>query len=86
MRNPPQWLRVFFAVFPFISLFFLPWPMTLIAAFAAGLVFPPLAVIIGVLVDVLYHPGTGWYVGTVSGLLLCGLSYAVRYISRTRIM
>lgn len=86
MRNPPKWIKIFFAAFPFVSLFFFPWPMTLIASFAAGLVFPPLALVVGVLVDVLYSPGTGWFIGIIWGLVLCALSYAVRYFVRTRVM
>lgn len=87
MKNPPKWLKIFFAAFPFVSLFFFPWPMTLIASFAAGLVFPPLALIIGILVDVLYSPGTGWHlIGTFTGLIVTALAYGVRYFVRTRVM
>jgi hypothetical protein len=85
--NPPIWLKIFFGAFPFISLFFFPWPMTLIASFAAGLVFPPLALIVGILVDVLYSSGTSWHlIGTFSGLIVTALSYCVRYFVRTRVM
>lgn len=86
MTNPPKWLRIFFAIFPFVSLFFFPWTMTLIASFAAGLVFPPLALVVGVLVDVLYSPGEGWLVGTLWGIGLMLAAYGVRYFVRTRIM
>ncbi|MEA2701947.1 MAG: hypothetical protein QOE22_656 [Candidatus Parcubacteria bacterium] len=86
MTNPPKWLKIFFAIFPFVSLFFFPWPMTLVASFAAGLVFPPLALVVGILVDVLYSPGTGWFIGATSGVILCALSYGVRHIVKTRIM
>ncbi|HEY0010794.1 MAG TPA: hypothetical protein VGB97_02670 [Candidatus Paceibacterota bacterium] len=60
--------------------------MTLIAAFAAGLVFPPLALVIGVLVDIFYHPGVGWLVGTVSGAVLTCVAYGVRYVAKTRLL
>lgn len=86
MRHPPTWLRVFFGIFPFVSLFFFPWTLTLITAFAAGLVFPPLAAIVGVLIDVLYHPGSGWPLGTLSGIALALLAYGVRHFVRTRVM
>lgn len=86
MRNPPTSIKIFFAAFPFVSLFFFPWPMTLIASFAAGLVFPPLALIVGVLVDVIYSPGEGWFIGTLWGIGLTAFSYGVRYFVRTRVM
>lgn len=84
--NLPKSFRIFFAVFPFLSLFFFPWTMTLIASFAAGLVFPPLTLAIGILVDALYRPGTGWFIGTTWGVVLMVAAYGVRYFVRTRIM
>ena len=86
MKKPPQSIRIFFAAFPFVSLFFFPWPMTLIASVASGLVFPPLPLIVGVLVDVLYYPGGGLPVGTLWGLGIAAFAYIVRYIVRRRIM
>ncbi|HEY4489578.1 MAG TPA: hypothetical protein VJA87_03830 [Candidatus Paceibacterota bacterium] len=86
MNLSPKWFKIFFAIFPFVSLFFFPWPMTLVASFAAGIVFPPLALIVGVLVDVLYSPGEGLFVGTLWGAGLAALAYGVRYFVRTRIM
>jgi len=86
MRNTPKWIKIFFAIFPFVSLFFFPWPMTLITAFVAGIVFSPLALIAGVLVDVLYSPGEGLFIGTLWGAGLTVLAYGVRYFVRTRIM
>lgn len=86
MRTPPPWLRLTLAALPFISLFLFPWMLTAVLMFLAGLVFPPLPLLAGVLSDVVYYPGFGLYEGTLTGLLLSILSYAVRYIVRTRIM
>jgi hypothetical protein len=86
MRELPQWLRLFCAALPFVSVFLFPWKLTALFMFLAGLVFPPIPAIVGVLSDVVYYPGFGLYEGTLTGILLTILAYAVRYIVRTRIM
>lgn len=86
MRRPPKALKVFFAAFPFFSLLFFPWHITLVTALAAGFVFPPLALIAGILVDVLYYPGASLPLGTLAGAFLCAFSYGVRRFIETRIM
>ncbi|HEX8591174.1 MAG TPA: hypothetical protein VF696_00250 [Candidatus Paceibacterota bacterium] len=86
MKPVPKSLRIFFAIFPFFALIFFPWPMTLITAFVAGLVFPPLALVVGVLVDILYSPGSSWWEGTTWGTGLMLASYLVRHVVKTRIM
>lgn len=78
-------VRIFLAALPFFAIFLFPWPLTLVTAFAAGLVFPPLPLIVGMLADVLYAPG-GWWEGTSWGVGLSLGAYAVRYVVRTRIM
>lgn len=86
MRSISPPLKFFFAGFPFFSLFFFPWPVTLIAAAASGLVFPPLAFFIGVFVDFLYFPGQTVPLGTLTGAAIALGTYAVRYVLKTRIM
>lgn len=78
-------VRIVVALLPFLALFLFPWPLTLVTAFAAGLVFPPVALLVGVLADVLYSPG-GWWEGTLWGAGIALLAYLVRYVVRTRIM
>ena len=86
MRQPPLWLRVLFVLAPFFALFLFPWPLTLGLSFLAGLIFPPIALIVGILTDVLYHPGSGWPIGTSWGLILALIAYVVRHVMKTRIM
>lgn len=86
MRSIPPPLKFFFVGFPFVSLFFFPWPVTLITAAASGLVFPPLAFFIGVLVDLLYLPGQTVPLGTLGGAVIALGTYIVRYVLKTRIM
>ena len=86
MRPFPLWFRIVFAVLPFVSLVIFPWSLTLSLMFAAGLVYSPLALVAGILADVLYHPGTGLWEATVWGIGLMVLTYAVRYFVRRRVM
>lgn len=79
-------LQFMLAGLPFLALFIFPWQVTLVAGFAAGIVFPPLALLVGILTDVLYHTAGFTLWGTIWGVIGMLSTYAVRYIARTRIM
>jgi hypothetical protein len=68
------------------GVFLLPWPLTLVLIFFAGLVFPPVALLFGLLADALYYPGTGMLWGSAAGLILAVVSWVVRHFVKTRIM
>ena len=82
----PRFVRLLITGFPFLSLVLFPWPLTVFLMFLAGLIFPPLALLAGILADILYYPGSGLLKGTLTGLFVCVLTYAVRHLYRTRIM
>lgn len=72
-----------------LSVFILPWTITILLMFGAGLVFPPAPFFIGILVDFLYYPGFGtgiWPHGTLIGLVISVLTYGVQHFVKTRIM
>jgi hypothetical protein len=79
-------LRISFIILALVSPFIFPWQVTGVLAFIAALVFPPLAIFIGILIDVLYHAAGSLWWGTIAGLILCGIAYLVRYVFRARIM
>lgn len=69
-----------------ISLFTLPWALTLIGMGVSGVLVPLAPLGIGVLADVLYYPGSGLYLGTLWGAGLAALGYGVRYFVKTRML
>lgn len=79
-------VRAALIVIALLSIFWLPWAITLVLMFLSGLVFPPLALILGILADLLYYPGHGFFWASFDGLLLTLLSAAVRHFVKTRIM
>ena len=72
----------------FLSPFFFPFPATLVLMFAAATLVPPVALVIGVLVDALYlAPGAvalPW--GTLWGVALTLLGLLVRRFIKARII
>jgi hypothetical protein len=81
----PFFFKLCIAILPFLSTFFFPYVFTFVLAFAAGLVFPPLALAAGILLDFLYYTG-GWPKATLIGLTIALVAWFVRYFVRTRIM
>lgn len=86
MRRVPRSARAVVVLLALSAPFLFPWQAGMALAFAAGLVFPPLAFFIGFLFDALYHPGHAFIWGTFWGLAGACICWAVRYIVRTRIM
>lgn len=85
MSTLPPLFRTTFAVAPFLAAFFFPYQLTLALGFLAGLVFPPLALAAGILLDLLYYSG-GWPFATTAGLFLAASAEAVRRCVLARIM
>lgn len=69
-----------------IAPFIFPSILTAFLAFAAALIFPPIAVALGILTDLLYDPAGYWPVATITGILLCALAALVRAFVKARIM
>ncbi len=69
-----------------ISPFIFPSIITTLLAFGAALVFPPLAILLGILMDLLYEPSNYWPVASIVGVILCVLALLVRSFVKTRIM
>ncbi len=82
----PAYVRIGFVAAAGLSLFWLPWLCTVAFMFFAGLAFPPSALAIGVLADILYYPGTGFPWGVLAGLLCTLGAVSVRHFVKRRIM
>jgi len=82
----PPYVRVGTPIAAFLSLFWFPWIVSILFIFFSGLVFPPLALALGILADILYYPGSGLPWGSISGLLLALFSALVRHFVKTRII
>jgi hypothetical protein len=82
----PLSLRIAVLVLSLLAVFWLPWPVAAGLMFLSGLAFPPAALALGVLEDILYYPGSGLLVGSIAGGALTLLAVLVRYFVKTRIM
>lgn len=82
----PRFTKIAIVALTGLSLFWLPWPVTVAGIFLSGLVFPSLAAAYGVLADILYYPGFGLPYATLTGLVLALVSFLVRHFVKTRIM
>lgn len=82
----PVFVRAAVILIALLSLFWLPWAISLMLMFLSGLIFPPAALALGVLADLLYYPGHGVPWATFDGLALTLISAAVRHLVKTRIM
>lgn len=69
-----------------LSLFIFPWSVTLIGMALSGLAYPLSALALGIAADLLYYPGEGVLLGTVWGIGLTALAYAVRYFVKERML
>jgi hypothetical protein len=66
--------------------FLFPSVISACLAFSAALIFPPLAIVLGILTDLLYQPAHYWPMASLVGLLLCVVAVMVRSFVKTRIM
>lgn len=85
MRVPVP-VRISIVFLACISPFLFPSIVTALLAFGAALVFPPLALLIGMLMDLLYQPAGYWPLASSAGIVLCLIAFFVRSFVKTRIM
>lgn len=79
-------IRAGIVILAFFSPFLFPSVITFVLGFAAALVFPPIAILIGMLTDLLYEPSGYWPLASVIGLVFCLLAIIVRSFVKARIM
>ena len=81
-------MRYVLALAAFASLFFFPYPATVILALLASLYFPPIALFVGIFTDLLYYtPGaSSWPIASLIGLLSSVIAFFVRRFMKARIM
>ncbi len=79
--------RILATILALISPFVFPWVVTLVTAALASVVFPPLGIVVGIMMDILYNsPATGIPYATIIGALVSGIGYVVHQFIKTRIM
>lgn len=78
-------LKLSFLILPLFSLFWFPWPMTLLMMVLAGFIFPPFAFFVGALAEILFG-GLGVPYALISGICIALITYAVRVFLKARIM
>ncbi|MCI0597608.1 hypothetical protein L0Y34_00825 [Candidatus Parcubacteria bacterium] len=81
-------IKTILIVAALLSVFWFPYPMTLILSFAASFFFPPVAFVVGLLSDLVYFVPGAYPVplGVSLGLGLSLLAFVMRNVVRTRIM
>jgi len=78
-------VRTILIVLALITPFVMPWQFALIVGVAASYFVPPLALVLGVLFEVLYGAG-GFPTALVAGIIICALMFGVRHFVKARIM
>lgn len=82
------WLRILIPAFALVSLFYFPWPVTLVLIFIAALCLPVLGLALGALTDLVYYTpaasGVPWFLIAGAGATACAL--LVHRFVKTRIM
>lgn len=81
-------IRIVLVVLSLFSPFFFPWPLTLLITLAAAFFVPCIALVVGVLIDVLYFvPGSALApVASLLGLLGFVFMFFVHRFWKTRII
>lgn len=75
-----------FGILAVLSVFFFPWPCTVAIALVGGYFFPPIALIAGVLLDVVYSTGHTIPYFSIFGILATFILFFVQQFVKTRIM
>lgn len=70
----------------FLSVFFFPYAITSILSGIASLYFPPTAILVGVLTDLLYYMPPGIPSASLAGIALSGTAFLVRRFIKARII
>ncbi len=80
--------RVVLVIAAFLSPFLFPYPATIILSFAAGLVLPPVPLLVGAITDALYFtPGVASFpIASVTGLVLSVAAFFMQRFLKARIM
>jgi hypothetical protein len=78
-------IRAVLIAFAFLSVLWFPYPLTLALSFLAACFFPPTALLVGILADLLYWTG-GLPTATLAGLLLSGIAFFVQRFIKARII
>ncbi|KND49706.1 MAG: hypothetical protein AB203_01310 [Parcubacteria bacterium C7867-008] len=86
MIQLPLSTRVGIILLACVSPFIFPAAITVVLAFGAAFIFPPIAIAIGMLTDLLYEPSGYLPIGSIIGLVLCIVAALVRTFVKTRIM
>lgn len=85
--EPMTWLSVALVVSACISLFFFPWPLTVLLTLGSGVLVPLVPLALGLLADALYWaPGAGMPFYTLTGALITVLAFFVHARLWARIM
>lgn len=86
MMRVPMPARAGVVILACLSPFLFPSIVTAVLAFCAALVFPPLPILIGMLMDLLYEPAGYWPMASIVGVILCIVALLVRSFVKARIM
>lgn len=78
-------LKIFIFILSLLSLMWFPWPLTVVLMCLAGLVFPPFALFLGVVAELIYGV-SGFPVAFTTGLSIMLVSYVVRVFVKKRII
>lgn len=81
-----QVLRYALLPLTLISLFIFPWAVTVIGMAGSALIYPPTALFLGIVADLLYYPGVGLPMSVLWGAGLTVSAYLVRYFVKTRML
>ncbi len=79
-------LQIGLVVASILSIFFFPWPLTVLLTLISGVFWPPVALAVGVLYELLYAPGTTLPWAVIIGLAATGGLFFVHQFIKTRIM
>jgi hypothetical protein len=85
-RTTQSVLRWGIVVLAALAPFLFPLPFTLVLAVVAGYLFPPVLILVGGLLDMLYFGGRGMPYYTVAGACGAGFMLLVQQFIKTRIM
>ena len=82
------WLRFLIPAFAFLSVFFFPWPVTLVLIFIAALCLPVLGLALGAFADLIYFNAAAAGVPSflIMGLVATLVALLVHRFVKTRIM
>ncbi len=81
------WLTaILFLALASLAPFYFPWPFALLLGAVASLIIPPVAIITGGLLDILYYGGVGLPYFTIIGILIAIIAFFVQQFVKTRIM